>query len=391
MVVKKIINTDARKNDYNNPKRIAIRDTVVQGFILRIEPFGKSKYYYIDYRREGKRSSFKLGDASVLTAEEARELARIKLVDVIKGIPLVEPKKPDSWTVQEVFEEYKKSVIANHKTNNAENFIQKDFKDFLPKRCAELTLNDLTNWRNAEREKGKKASSINRASNAFFAMLRWAMNDDSFNVECPMVKKHIAKLYESDSEPIVRYLTADERKRLLNALDAREKDGEKDYLRTIVLLALNTGIRRGALLNLHWSDIDFQAQTIRLRRLTSKTDKTYYIPMNATVVKTLREWHDYCVKKKKSRSVFLFLGPRNKTMHDTRTSWRKLLEEVDIQNFRWHDLRHDFASQLVMAGVSILTVKELLTHTKIEQTLRYAHLAPDQKQEAVDRLDSLYE
>lgn len=77
-------------------------------------------------------------------------------------------------------------------------------------------------------------------------------------------------------------------------------------------------------------------------------------------------------------------------MHDVRSSWERVLRDAEIKSFRWHDLRHDFASQLVMLGVSILTVKELMTHSRLDQTLRYAHLAPEQKQEAVDKLGGLY-
>ena len=77
-------------------------------------------------------------------------------------------------------------------------------------------------------------------------------------------------------------------------------------------------------------------------------------------------------------------------MNDVRSSGENVLRDAEIENFRWHDVRHDFASQFLMAGVNILTVKELLTHAKLEQALRYAHLVPNQKAVAVDKLDGLY-
>jgi len=73
-------------------------------------------------------------------------------------------------------------------------------------------------------------------------------------------------------------------------------------------------------------------------------------------------------------------------MTDVKTAWLELLKSAGIVGFRWHDMRHDFASRLVMAGVPLNTVRDLLGHADIKMTLRYAHLAPDSKAAAVDQL-----
>ena len=392
VAVEKLTNTSI-KGYAPQKKRYTVRDSEVQGLILRVEPSGK-KTFYLDYRTKstGGRSSLKIGDANIITVTQAREVAKTKLADLIRGISIKAEKKPDEITVEEVFTLYKKQVLEHHKSKSAENFIEKDFIKFFPRVCSTLKGEDLAIWRSEEKRKGtgkeKKNSSLNRSANAFLAMLRWARENDKISI-CPLIQKKVKKLPESDSIEVIRYLSPDERARLLAALNEREKPGEPDYLKTIVLVALNTGIRRSALLKLRWDDVSSETRTIRLRRETAKGDKQAYIPMNDTVCKLLSEWKSF-KKITGQKSEFLFIFFTGNPMHDVRSSWKKTLRDAGIENFRWHDLRHDFASQLVMAGASILTVKELLTHTKIEQTLRYAHLAPEQKKEAVEKLDSLY-
>ncbi|KGQ20757.1 Integrase [Lysobacter dokdonensis DS-58] len=160
-------------------------------------------------------------------------------------------------------------------------------------------------------------------------------------------------------------------KRLLPELEAA---GFGDHLTAVVLLAMNTGLRRGELLSLCWSDIDLEARVLTVRAETAKSARQRHIPLNEEATNVLRAW------SKRSN------GPDVFGVADVKTAWTALTHAAGLENFRFHDLRHHFASKLVMAGVDLNTVRELLGHSDIKMTLRYSHLAPDHLAAAVAKL-----
>lgn len=113
-----------------------------------------------------------------------------------------------------------------------------------------------------------------------------------------------------------------------------------------------------------------------MRSTYSKTGRARHVPLNAEAVAVLAAYKKKGVEG--TDRIFPVL--------DVKKGWAALLVTAKIPKFRWHDLRHTFASKLVMAGVDLNTVRELLGHSDLKMTLRYAHLGPEHKAAAVERL-----
>jgi integrase len=278
----------------------------------------------------------------------------------------------------------------------------------MSKPIAELSVMEIEQWRTKRIQEGRKAATLNRQVTALKATLSWAFNYEIIEKK-PLEK--LGRLSEADSEKKVRYLSPDERERLFKALDKREeriRTGREshnqwsqereystlpdlrtahfvDHLKPMIIVSLNTGIRQGSLFRLRWSDIDFQEGILTVRAVNAKNEKTVHIPMNETLKQTLAKWKE---QTEGDGEKLVFPSPKSgEVMDNCKTAWAKLLKDAEISKFRWHDMRHDFASHLVMNSVDLNTVRELMGHADLKMTLRYAHLAPAVKMKAVETLD----
>jgi len=150
----------------------------------------------------------------------------------------------------------------------------------------------------------------------------------------------------------------------------------------MVLISLNTGLRQGELFNLKWENINFERATLTVTANNAKSGKTRHVPINSTTLQILKNW-----RMQVQQNKFVFSSKKTgMSFNNVNKAWRSILESAEIENFRWHDMRHHFASKLVMANVDLNTVRELLGHADIKMTLRYAHLAPEHKANAVEKL-----
>jgi integrase len=185
------------------------------------------------------------------------------------------------------------------------------------------------------------------------------------------------KLFHEDNSRL-RYLSQDEYDRLLTAarsLSARTSvSTPSPYLVEKIVLAAHTGLRRGSLFNLRWDQIDLEHRVLRIPR--TKSGRPLSLPLNVTAHDTLKALHE--ARDPVSPYVFPHrVGPNaGAPVMDIKNGFHAALELAKIDDFTWHDLRHTFASWLMMRGASLRSVAELLGHTSMKMTMRYAHLSP---------------
>lgn len=381
-----------------------VRDEKLIGFIVRVNPTGKMTYM-CEYAR-GKR--IMLGKVGVLTPMQARDKARNLLADFTKGNdPYLTKKQANKVPTLRSFLENEYAPWHKSHAKKGKQDIQRIKIHFLEtfgdKRLTEIDTRSVEKWCIKRINDGIKPATINRDITTLKSLFSKALKSELITTH-PLNK---LKPYKVDKQTKVRYLSKDEELRLRNALDVREKQLKElrknsnewrtaqgyeplfnfssgnfiDHAKSLVILSLNTGLRRGELLNLRWENVDFAAATLSVAGDTTKNSLTRHIPLNSEALHILKDW-----RQQSDNRILVFPHKGESEFTNLRRAWCRILKIAQIENFRWHDMRHHFASRLVMASVDLNTVRELLGHSDIKMTLRYAHLAPEHKAEAVAKL-----
>jgi integrase len=382
------------------PKPFEVADTKLPGLLLRVQPSGV-KAFIVVYGR-GKRTTLKPRPPS-MTVEAARIQARAILTDADKGgVPEAAKArargKAKPATLRAFIDEHYKPRIEHQKSGErgAERILT------VYESWADKPISDLNPWviekHRAQRLKaGIAAGTVNRDLAALKAAL-------AKGVGWKVIDAHPlsgVKLRKVENERI-RFLDDAEESRLRAALAKRDREGIAgrarankwraargydllpalpvggfvDHVAPMVLVALNVGLRRGELTALDWSDVDLAAKRLLVRAAAAKSGKPRHVPLNAEARDVLTRWN-----AQGSGEGRVFNGVR-----DIKGAWLALMKQAAIEGFHFHDLRHAFASNLVMAKVDLNTVRELLGHADMKMTLRYAHLADEHKAAAVELL-----
>lgn len=303
----------------------------------------------------------------------AQSLLTKKKSDLIEKKELKKPTKITFSQFADIYlEEYCKPKQTHETWVHNERYL-KAFKAFFGDvYLDEVTVNDVEKWKN-QKSKTCKPATVNHALSCLQTLYNQAKSRwDYFKGDNPV--RRGSKLPENNKR--IRYLSDEERVSLLKEANP--------FLKKIIVFTINTGLRKGELQSLLWNQINLEQRVIYLTK--TKGNKHREIPINDAVFEILSELKGSHLPKVDAH-VF---GAQNGGAYG---NWRKAfdnaVERAKIHDFRFHDLRHTFASYLAMNGVDLNTIRELLGHSTYEMTERYTHLSMPHRHKAVETLNKL--
>lgn len=272
------------------------------------------------------------------------------------------------------FSEFADIYIARHvvllKSPHTERVRMEGWKRHFGNRpIGQITRAELQDWQARKRETCKPAT-VNRAMcrlrHMFNRAVDWSLLDQSPMKGIKFLPEHNARL---------RFLSLEDCERLIQGCKA-------PHLRAIVTVALHTGMRSGEIRNLEWRDLDFDTGFLIVR--DSKNGETRHVPMDSTVVALFRNW------PRTEGSEFVFTNAAGGRIGWLQHGFRKALGRAALTDLHFHDLRHTFASQWMMAGGDLYVLRSILGHKSIAMTQRYAHLSPGYKKAMVERMEQIW-
>ncbi len=288
-------------------------------------------------------------------------------------------KKLFSEFVDETFLPWSRANKRSYREDEQRSVTLKDFfgekhlrdikpmmiENFKRERLATPTKHDRE-----DRPRPRTPASVNRDLACLSKILSMAFDNELIDSN-PM--RRVRMLKETSSRE--RFITAEEEKRLFAQLT-----GRRDHIRSVVTIALNTGMRRGEILGLQWEHVNFLARTIFIAR--SKTGRTRTIPMNNLVFKELM-----MLKQDAGPKEFVFSNSRTGVnIASVKTGWRSACDDAGLVNLRFHDTRHTFATRLRANGVHEWDIRDLLGHASVRMTSVYTHQTPANLCQAVNTL-----
>ena len=332
-----------------------------------------SNKWYINLMIRGQRYHRAVPEAtSKKDAEKAEIIIKAQLLQgkysLVEGIGEMPFPK-----LNETYKEYIMSAKKGWKEEQSK--IRKLSAFFGKYKLKEITPDLISRYRSERQRMPKKngkplsGATINREVSILSKMLSIALeNGWILSNPCRAVKKL------KEETKLERYLQSDEEERLLNNCV-----GSQTYMKPILICALHTGMRRGEILNLKWVHVNLQEGFITVTM--TKSGKNRNIPISPALTEHLKE---LCNNK---QSEYVFTNPITQQPYkDIKKSFLTLCSKSGIDKLRFHDLRHTAATRMVAMGVELIIVQDILGHSQITTTMRYAHPVPERKRMAIEAL-----
>lgn len=363
----------------SDKRKLDLYDTAIPGFVLEVRPSG-GKTWYLRYRdARGKQHQHRIGDASGITFEQAKNAALTVRARVILGESPAEEKKalraiPTLEAFAKRYLDYVKGVKRSWDTD--ECFLRNHVLPRWGKRhLDEIRQQDIIDLQHGMRASGYAPATANRI--VILTRYMWNLGK---KWKVPGAEANPAsgiELFEENNKR-ERFLSAEEAQRLMACV----RQSDNPQLQYIVPLLLLLGCRKRELLDAQWSHLDLERRTWRIP--LSKDGRARHVPLSADVLAILARvprWDDcpYVLPNPKTRKPYVSFF----------YSWDTARKQAGLPEVRVHDLRHSTASFLVNSGRSLYEVQKILGHTQIKTTQRYAHLSQETLLEAVDSLGAV--
>lgn len=356
-------------------KPVFIYDTKVSGFAIRITR-SDTKTFVLRRRVRAVERQVTIGRFPAWSVAAAREEAMKYAVLMDQGIDPVMQRRQEceAPTFNDVWERLYLPRVLNRKNALEQKNEKTMMRDYIKpvignKRLKEITSEDI------EKLHSRASERAPVRANRVLAVTKSAFNRA---IEAGWIAANPTKgIKKNPEQPRERFLTVEERVRLMKAIDEHPNQKHANIVRLLLL----TGSRRSEVQSATWDMFDLDRGIWTKPSSHTKQKRTHVVPLSAATVAVLREI------RRGTNSRFVFPQSDDPEAHtvEIRKFWVAVLKTAKIENLRIHDLRHDFASTLVSNGYSLPVIGKLLGHTQTATTARYAHLMVDPLREAADK------
>ncbi len=322
--------------------------------------YQRGRIWYADYYAGAKRIQESTGTPN---RREAEKFLALRSSEIQRGVYV----KPTPIPLADFGERYLKHAKLHKRSWRRDQQMFRHLRDFF----GEVNLGSITPLRveayQQHRVRSVSPSTVNRElamlKHMFNLAERWQLHQGANPVRLvPFLREDNLKF---------RTLSEAEERKLLSC--------SPPYLREMILFAINTGLRSGEIFRLSWEEIDLELK--RIKPIVRKTRRPLAVPLNETAYEVLVG--RYAVR----HGPYAFYNPSTgDRFKDCKLGLKGSLRRAGLTGITWHTFRHTFATRLTRSGVDLVTVKELLGHSTVAVTMRYAHSNDETKRAAVSRL-----